>query len=163
MRCHLIFSWACVASGCKVSICQGPPVANLPLHARNWSHSPPTWIIHYSHTDFSPHWTLFSQRKMSCSASQTGRLTNVWGSCFGCPCLIALLYFSLIIHTFCCSFVLFRWLSGEMGCGKWSSMQLARWQERSIFFPALKKRNIYSSPVRFILLFIHYVFLSTVV
>ncbi len=33
------------------------------------------------------------------------------------PCLTALLYFSLIIHTFCCSFVLFSWLSGEMGCG----------------------------------------------
>lgn len=72
MRWHLIFSWVCVASGCKASICQGPPVANLPLHTRNWSHSPPSWIIHYSHTDFSPHWALFSQRKMSCSARQTG-------------------------------------------------------------------------------------------
>lgn len=62
MRWHLIFSWVCVASGCKASICQGPPVANLPLHTRNWSHSPPTWIIHYSHTQTLAHTELYLVR-----------------------------------------------------------------------------------------------------
>lgn len=52
MRWHLILSWVCVASGCEASICQGPLVANLPLHTMNWAHSPPSWIIHHSvHTE----------------------------------------------------------------------------------------------------------------
>lgn len=40
------------------------------------------------------------------------------------PSLTALLsfYLALIIYTFCCSIVVFGWLSGEMGCGKSSWM-----------------------------------------
>lgn len=52
MRWHQILWWVCVASGCDTSICQGPPVANLPLHSLKWAHSPPIWIIHHSaHTE----------------------------------------------------------------------------------------------------------------
>lgn len=52
MRWHQILRWVCVASGCEASICQGPPVANLPLHSLKWAHSPPIWIIHHSaHTE----------------------------------------------------------------------------------------------------------------
>lgn len=52
MRWHQILWRVCVASGCEASICQGPPVANLPLHSLKWAHSPPIWIIHHSaHTE----------------------------------------------------------------------------------------------------------------
>lgn len=115
MSWHSILSGVCAASGWKASICQGPPVANLPLHTLCWAHSPAAWIIQHPCTDVSPHWTLFSRRKMSCSARQTAR---AYLSVSSSGCLTALLPLSLIIHTLCCSSVLFRWLSGEMGCGK---------------------------------------------
>lgn len=52
MRWHQILRRVCVASGCEASICQGPPVANLPLHSLKWAHSPPIWIIHHwAHTE----------------------------------------------------------------------------------------------------------------
>lgn len=73
MSWHPILSWVCAASSWKASICQGPPVANLPLHTLCWAHSPAAWIIQHPCTDVSPHWTLFSRRKMSCSARQTAR------------------------------------------------------------------------------------------
>lgn len=44
-----------------------------------------------------------------------------------------------------------------MGCGKWSSMQLACWQERSIFSSVVKKRNIHLCPARFTALFFFFI------
>lgn len=110
MRWHQILRWVRVASGCEASICQGPPVANLPLHSLKWAHSPPIWIIHHSaHTELY----LVAGKCPVLKDKQEGLLK--WEQLWLSRSTSLLLFDNThLVLLFCAA----RWLSGEMACEK---------------------------------------------